>query len=270
MPEADRETPERVRSILIIEDDAAFAGILGEIAVGAGYEPRVALRGDVGLALARKFRPDVIVLDLRMPGLDGLVLLDQLKHDAATATIPVCVVSGSSRGQRSLRLGAFAALEKPITGEQLIAVLRQIEDAMDADSASATAARRSDPVLANRKVLIVDDDPRNLYALRQLLEAEEMSVIEVGDGLDAIAALERHAGIDLVVMDIMMPIMDGYEAMRRIRANPVFRDLPIVALTAKTTSQDRESCLDAGATDYIAKPVDTDQLFSVVRVALTR
>src|SRR4051812_17080209 len=126
MRESIEPTRTRLRSILIIEDDATFAGLLGQMVGEAGYEPRLAFRGDVGLELARKFQPDVIILDLRMPGLDGLVLLDQLKHDAATVTIPVCVVTGRAGADRALRLGAFASLEKPVSAGQLLEVLHRI------------------------------------------------------------------------------------------------------------------------------------------------
>ena len=125
-------------------------------------------------------------------------------------------------------------------------------------------------VLRNRKVLVVDDDVRNIFALTSLLENHEMDVITATNGRSAINLIQDTPGISLVLMDIMMPEMDGYETMREIRKDSEFRTLPILALTAKAMKGDREKCLEAGASDYIAKPVNTDQLLSLMRVWLFR
>jgi CheY-like chemotaxis protein len=128
----------------------------------------------------------------------------------------------------------------------------------------------SGEVLLNRKALVVDDDARNIFALTTLLESQEMDVISATNGLQAIELIENTPDIDIVLMDIMMPEMDGFETMRRIREDSRFRTLPILALTAKAMKGDREKCLDAGASDYIAKPVNTEQLLSLMRVWLFR
>jgi CheY-like chemotaxis protein len=128
----------------------------------------------------------------------------------------------------------------------------------------------STEVLRGRKVLVVDDDARNIFALTSVLENQEMEVISTTSGRSAIEIIESTPDLSLVLMDIMMPEMDGYETMREIRRNPEFRTLPILALTAKAMKGDREKCLDAGASDYIAKPVNTDQLLSLMRVWLFR
>jgi CheY-like chemotaxis protein len=129
---------------------------------------------------------------------------------------------------------------------------------------------RSNEVLRNRKVLIVDDDVRNIFALATLLENQEMEVLSATTGRDAIALIEGTPDLGMVLMDIMMPEMDGYETMREIRSRPRFGRLPILALTAKAMKGDREKCLEAGASDYIAKPVNTEQLLSLMRVWLHR
>ena len=125
-------------------------------------------------------------------------------------------------------------------------------------------------VLRGRKVLVVDDDARNIFALTSLLENHEMDVLSATNGRQAIELIERTPELSMVLMDIMMPDMDGYDTMREIRLAPQFRTLPILALTAKAMKGDREKCLDAGASDYIAKPVNTDQLLSLMRVWLFR
>ncbi|MGH8169052.1 MAG: response regulator, partial [Steroidobacteraceae bacterium] len=128
----------------------------------------------------------------------------------------------------------------------------------------------SDDALRGRKVLVVDDDIRNVFALNSLLERHEMQVINASNGYEAIDLLEQSDELSLVLMDVMMPEMDGYETMRRIRTKPQFKLLPIIALTAKAMKGDREKCLEAGASDYVAKPVNSDQLLSLVRMWLRR
>jgi CheY-like chemotaxis protein len=128
----------------------------------------------------------------------------------------------------------------------------------------------SSEVLRSRKALVVDDDARNIFALTTLLESHDMNVINATNGRQAIELIENTDDIDIVLMDIMMPEMDGFETMRQIRNDAKFRTLPILALTAKAMKGDREKCLDAGASDYIAKPVNTEQLLSLMRVWLFR
>ena len=128
----------------------------------------------------------------------------------------------------------------------------------------------SNEVLRGRKILVVDDDARNIFALTSLLENQDMQVLSATNGRNAVDIIESTPDLSIVLMDIMMPDMDGYETMREIRNNGKFRTLPILALTAKAMKGDREKCLDAGASDYIAKPVNTDQLLSLMRVWLFR
>jgi CheY-like chemotaxis protein len=129
---------------------------------------------------------------------------------------------------------------------------------------------QSDEALVGKKVLVVDDDVRNIFALTSLLERHHMHTVSAGSGEEAIKLVNEASDVSLVLMDIMMPEMDGYETMKRIRLDPKFRRLPIIALTAKAMKGDREKCLEAGASDYIAKPVNTDQLLSLLRIWLHR
>ncbi|MBW4580891.1 MAG: response regulator [Tildeniella nuda ZEHNDER 1965/U140] len=387
------------RVLLIIEDDVHFVRILMDMARQQGFKVLASLRSQPGLVLAQTFKPAAIMLDLRLPDMDGWTVLDRLKHNPETRHIPVHILSVDDEQQRSLQLGAIAYLQKPISPEALTQALMDIkgfverqvknllvveDDPVQAQSIRAligngdvstsvvgtgaealralqsslfdcvvldlglpdmsgfdlieqikqqqqfarlpiivytgreltqqqeTQLRRlaetiivkdvrsperlldetalflhrvqaalpeskrqileqlhqSDPVLAHKKVLIVDDDVRNIFALTSLLERYQMQVSYAENGVDGIAALQNHPDIDVVLMDVMMPELDGYETTQAIRRIESFRSLPIIALTAKAMQGDREKCLEAGASDYITKPVDTEQLLSLLRVWL--
>ncbi|BAC88576.1 two-component hybrid sensor and regulator [Gloeobacter violaceus PCC 7421] len=389
------------RVLLIIEDDANFARILGDLARTHGFKAVVALGSETGLAAVRDLQPHAVLLDIHLPGMDGWTVLDRLKHDPETRHIPVHLLSVDDAGQRGLQSGAVACLKKPVDSEQMAAIFARMHAFADrkvknllvieddeaqrtsiveligggdvrsqavATAQEALALLQSEPfdcvvldlglpdadgqallgqikgsadpwnlpvivytgrdltpqqerdlkrrveavivkgersaerlldetarfmhrvqaelpapqrqiieqlrhsgsILAARKVLIVDDDVRNIFALTSALEREGMQVLYAENGSDGIALLERTPGIDMVLMDVMMPGMDGYEATAAIRRQVRFKELPIVALTAKAMRGDREKCLEAGASDYITKPVDTEQLLSLLRVWLSR
>ncbi|MGZ7080565.1 MAG: response regulator, partial [Thermoanaerobaculia bacterium] len=362
----------------------------------------VATRGETGLSLAKRYRPDAITLDIHLPDMEGWTVLDRLKHEKATRHIPVHIISADEEGERGLRLGAFAHLEKPVSKEALddafskisgflnqsnrsLLIIEDSEDQVkamveliggegDVDITTATSGEEalrilrdrrfdcivldlglpdmsgfdfinrmktellidsipiivytgreltrkeetelkriaeaiivkdvqsperlldetalflhrieanlpenkrqileqlheSDPVLAGKKALIVDDDMRNIYALTSLLERHKMNVMYAESGAEGIESLQKTPDIDVVLMDVMMPEMDGYEAMRRIRAMEAYKNLPMIALTAKAMKGDREKCMEAGASDYITKPIDAQQLVSLLRVWLYR
>ncbi len=389
------------RFVLIVEDDQTFAKTVLEVARERGFKGIVALRGDVGLALAHEYKPDAIVLDMQLPGMDGWAVLDHLKRHPDTRHIPVHVVTGAQNGrQHALRAGAVAFLQKPVdkgrldeaflqlssflergvrnllvvdddetqrqaiiellgdgedvqvtavgSSEEALAELEQrpfdcmvldlklpnmqgfqLLERVKTDERFAnlpviiytgkqltrkeeTGLRRyaetiivkdvrsperlldetslflhrvesrlpvekrkllqqlhsADAVLEGKKVLVVDDDVRNLFALTSVLEARRMDVRYAENGVDAIRILEEEPDVALVLMDIMMPEMDGYETIRHIRSIPHFESLPIISLTAKAMKGDREKSIAAGASDYIPKPVDTDKLVSLLRVWL--
>jgi HAMP domain-containing protein/CheY-like chemotaxis protein/signal transduction histidine kinase len=388
------------RVVLVVEDDVKFAKILIDLAHDKGFKCLLATTGNVALALAQKYAPAAITLDIRLPDRDGWTILDRLKHDARTRHIPVHIISVEGERRRALRRGAFNHLVKPVTngdlemtfdriteflsrdarelllvedddvqrmslveligngdvrttavgtgqealnrlqqqrfdcmvldlklpdmtGFQLIEQLqsnnhaelpiivytgkeltrkeerhlRQVATSViikEADSPERLLAEtalflhrveanlpepkrkmieqlnRRDPVLADRKVLVVDDDVRNIFALTSALESYNMKVVHAENGQKGIDLLQSTAGVDAVLMDIMMPEMNGYEAISAIRAMDKYKNLPIIALTAKAMKADRDQCLKVGASDYISKPLDTDQLFSLLRVWLSR
>jgi CheY-like chemotaxis protein/two-component sensor histidine kinase len=387
------------RVLLVVEDDLTFAMTMLEMARASGFKGVVAMNGQSALELARSIKPDAITLDLRLPDLDGWVLLDRLKHDGATRHIPVHIVSGLDEERRGLQCGAHGFLQKPVSAEALQEGLANVKEFVEkrvkqllvveddpvqsqaisdliggGDVETTTVASgemalqsldekpydcvvldlrlpgmsgfdlierikadpqhrrlpvivytgreltpedrqrlhglaqtviikdvttmerlldetalflhrveanlperkqrvlrrlaKNDPQLAERTVLVVDDDLRNIFALTSLLEGHKMNVLYAENGKRALAKLEENAHIDVVLMDIMMPEMDGYEALRRIRERAEWKELPVIALTAKAMKGDREKCLEAGASDYITKPVDADQLLSLLRVWL--
>jgi HAMP domain-containing protein/CheY-like chemotaxis protein/signal transduction histidine kinase len=387
--------------VLIVEDDISFANILLDLARDKGFKGLVATSGTMALALALKYNPAAITLDIRLPDRDGWTVLDRLKHDARTSHIPVHIITVEEERQRALKQGAFNHVQKPVThevlgqafdeirtfserrirkllvvedddvqrmsvveligngdvkttavatGEEALSVLKderfdcmvldlrlpdmsgfelieklqtdlgrydlpiiiytgkeltrkeelhlkKVADAIIVKEASSperllaeTALflhrveanlpepkrrmleryHRTDPVLAGRKVLVVDDDVRNIFALTSALEAHNMLVVHAENGQEGIDLLKATAGIEAVLMDIMMPEMDGYEAITAIRQMEEFKQLPIIALTAKAMKADRDHCLEVGASDYISKPLDIDQLLSLLRVWLYR
>ncbi len=389
------------RVLLIIEDDARFAGILVDFAREKRFKAVVARSARGALAMALRFKPAAITLDLRLIDEDGWIVLDRLKHDARTRHIPVHVISVEPARGRGLRLGAVSYLQKPVTKEAISEVLQQTVDFIErpvkkllvveddevqrnsikelignGDVKTTTVAsaaealetlgtarfdcvvidlmlpdkpgvqlireinqrfglqappvivytgkelspaeetelrslsesiivkdarsperlldetalflhrvqsrlpeakrrmleqvRKQDAVLTGRRVMVVDDDVRNIFALTARLEAYGMIVKFAESGKAAIEMLQADPACDVVLMDVMMPEMDGYEAIRRLRADSRFARLPIISVTAKAMKGDRERCIEAGASDYITKPVDTEKLISLLRVWLYR
>jgi hypothetical protein len=388
-------------TLLIIEDDLNFARILLDLARQQGFKGLVATRGNLGLEMAQHFKPTAIMLDIRLPVLDGWMVLDRLKHHPDTRHIPVHIMSVEEGLQRSLRQGALAYLQKPVNSESLMNALASIKEfierpmksllivedndiqrqslvelignsdvaitAMGTGTEALEALRagrfdclvldlglpdmdgfafidqikqdpnlshlpiiiytgkeltaqeerelrhisdtiilkdvrsperlldetalflhrvqadlpemqrqmlersqQQDPALAGKKILIVDDDVRNIFALTSVLERYEMEILYAENGREGITVLQNHPDVDLVLMDVMMPEMDGYETTQAIRQIGQFANLPIIALTAKAMRGDREKCIESGASDYITKPVETDQLLSLLRVWLHR
>jgi CheY-like chemotaxis protein len=222
-----------------------------------------------------------IVLDFDLPEQDGMELLRRVRGDSAHAGTPAVLYT--ERALDPATLEQLAELGATVVGsaseavqhgrdEAVAAFLQQVRGALPAPQPDvahgALAAPFVDGLLVDKCVLLVDDDVRNLFALTGLLEGYGMKVNAVGSGEEALRQLDLRSGIDLVLMDIMMPDMDGYEAIRRIRADPRFARLPIIALTAKAMLEDRSKCLAAGASDYASKPVDTVQLIAQLHVWL--
>jgi CheY-like chemotaxis protein len=387
------------QTLLIVEDDISFASLLLDLAREQGMKGLLAFTGEAAIVMARKFRPQAISLDLRLPDMEGYALLDYLKHNPELRHIPVLVLSGGDDPARALRGGAFAYMKKPAEREDLVQALLKVQvflsrqpknllivedndiqrqnlidllagedvatesagtaaealeklkskpfdclvldlmlpdmsgiqllkriksevgllqlpiivhtgkDLSPEEEANLSAltsaivvkdatspehvveavtlflhrpvavlgaplrkmlesASEKGPAFSGKTVLVVDDDMRNIYALSSVLEMNQMNVVCAQDGRKAIEELASNRAIDLVLMDIMMPEMDGYQALREIRKMERFNSLPIIAVTAKAMPGDRERCIEAGASDYIPKPVDPVRLVSLLRVWL--
>ncbi|HEX6428430.1 MAG TPA: response regulator [Niastella sp.] len=389
------------KTILIIEDDVSFSLLLLDIAREKGYKGILAHQGNTGLSLARYYRPDAIILDMKLPVLDGSEVLRQLKNDPELRHIPVQIMSGYDRRKEGLELGAFDFIRKPLTHDAVQGAFDRMQDFInrklkkllvvednpqqnkaireligngDVKSFAAHTGQeaytmlqderfdciiidlglpdmsgfelmekikesdhlnkipiivytgrdmnkdearqleklantvvlktsnskerlldetalflhrvesklpkekqqiirklhRTEEILKNKKVLIVDDDMRNIYSLTNVLEEEGMKCYVAEHGRVALDMLNQQQDIDIVLMDIMMPEMDGYEATMAIRKMNKYNKLPIIALTAKAMKGDREKCLEAGMSDYVSKPVNIEQLLSLMRVWLYR
>ncbi|MBU3949484.1 MAG: response regulator [Proteobacteria bacterium] len=388
------------KSILIIEDDSKFAEVLLDLARERGFKGLIAGSGETGLHFADYYKPSAIILDIGLPGMDGLSLLERLKDNAATRHIPVHFISASDdKSHVALKMGAIGYLTKPVSLEDIDSAFQKIENLitkkvgrllvvedneternnivelldgkdvqietvstgdeayellrtgtfdcvildLDLEDLSGpnlikkiksdnsiekipviiytgkefsredeTALQRQagtiiikgaksyerlldettlflhrvekdlpeqkqkmiriahdkESVFKNKKVLIVDDDMRNVFAVSNIIEEKGMEVLVGKNGREGIERLNDNPDIDLVLMDIMMPEMNGYEAMTEIRKQMKFKSLPIIALTAKAMTGERNKCLEAGASDYLAKPFDIDKLLSLMRVWL--
>jgi HAMP domain-containing protein/CheY-like chemotaxis protein/signal transduction histidine kinase len=267
----------RIRELLVVEDDPAEQMSIAELIGFDDVSITAAVSGAEALSAMRAKPFDCVVLDLRLPDVSGFELLTEIQKDAALCNTPVVVFTGrelTDEEEHELRQKAQSIVLKGVRSperlldETALFLHRVISDLPLSKQRMIETLHQSDEALQGRKVLVVDDDVRNIFALNSVLERRGMEVISASNGMDAIGIVESTLDLALVLMDVMMPEMDGYETMRRIRSNPKFRLLPIIALTAKAMKGDREKCLQAGASDYVAKPVDTGQLLSLVRMWL--
>jgi CheY-like chemotaxis protein len=224
---------------------------------------------------AQKF--DCVVLDLRLPDISGFELLERVRQDPQLRELPIVVFTGKDLTEedelRLIQMAESVVLKGVQSPERLLdetALFLHLvaSELPPGKQEMLERLRQSDEALLGKKILVVDDDVRNIFALTSLLEQHGMQVASAENGTEAISLLDENEDIDAVLMDIMMPEMDGYETMRRIRGKNQHRLLPILALTAKAMKGDREKCLDAGASDYIAKPVNTEELLALLRIWL--
>jgi CheY-like chemotaxis protein len=264
-----------VRNLLLIEDDHAQRNAVMELIGDKDVQITSAATGQEALQQMEQHTFDCVVLDLGLPDINGFDLVQQIKSKGGE--VPIIIYTGrdlTPKQETELRRLAETIIIKDVRSldrlldETALFLHRVEEDLPEPKRQMLQQLHQTDPVLAGRKVLIIDDDMRNIFALTSLLERYQMKVIYAENGRDGIETLKNTPDVDVALVDIMMPEMDGYEAMRQVRELPEFKNLPMIALTAKAMKGDRDKCIDAGASDYIIKPADSEQLLSLLRVWL--
>jgi CheY-like chemotaxis protein/HAMP domain-containing protein len=268
-----------VKRLLVVEDDEVQQQSIAELIGSGDVQTTAVTTGADALEALQRESFDCMVLDLGLPDMTGFQLITRVKGEIGLRKLPIIVYTGKQLSKREeielRRMAESVVIKDAQSPERLLdetaLFLHRVTDRLpEPKRRMLEQLHRTDPTLTGRKALVVDDDVRNIFALTTFLERSEMKVIYAESGRDGIARLQETPDVDVVLMDVMMPEMDGYETMRAIREMPRFRNLPIIAVTAKAMKGDREKCIDAGASDYIAKPVDMDQLLSLLRVWLYR
>jgi HAMP domain-containing protein/signal transduction histidine kinase/DNA-binding response OmpR family regulator len=274
----DYAQPRRKR-LLIVEDNEAEQLSIEALLGYDDVEIVAAATGEDALSLLRADPFDCVVLDLRLPDMSGFDVLETLKSEPQLSEVPVIVFTGRElSAEEDAQLHTMArsivvkGVESPerLLDETALFLHRVVTDLPGEKQRMLERLNGSDEDLIGRTVLLVDDDARNIFALSSILERRGMKVLTATTGREAIDTLEKADAVSIVLMDIMMPEMDGYQTTAQIRQNPRFKKLPIITLTAKAMKGDREKCLEAGASDYLAKPVNTEQLLSALRMWLHR
>ena len=263
----------------MVEDNAAERLSITELLGHDDIDIITAESGAEALAILKKDGSDCVVLDLRLPDMTGFEILERMKADEDMADVPVVVFTGRElTAEEDAKLHTIARsvvvkdVESPerLLDETSLFLHRLVSDLPPEKQRLLERLHSSDEDLLERTVLLVDDDPRNIFALSSVLERRGMRVVAATTGNEAISILKSTPEVAIVLMDIMMPEMDGYQTMEEIRKDERLRRLPIIALTAKAMKGDREKCVAAGASDYLAKPVNTEQLLASLRMWLHR
>jgi signal transduction histidine kinase/DNA-binding response OmpR family regulator len=266
-----------VKNLLVIVDNEQRQGKILELVGSEGVETTRAFTKKDALRHLHTASFDCIILDVDVEQASGIQLLEQLRGEEELFQVPVIIYAErdlTAAEEDLLKLGAGKLTVKTVKSperllEEATLFLHQVETQLPKEKRKMLQMMHDkESILRDKKVLIVDDDHRNTFALAVILEDKNLVVIAGENGREALELLEEHSDIDIVLMDIMMPEMDGYEAIRRIRAQPRFRKLPIIALTAKAMKGDKAKCIEAGANDYLSKPIDNDKLLSLMRVWL--
>jgi len=265
------------RSLLVVESDPSRGRKILELLDGDGIQTAAVESGQSALSRIGVEAFDCLVVSPDLPDMSALALIAQLRRQPALQSMPIIVFANTELEPEQktalLPLAHVSLVEGPrsdqVLVEKVTLFLHQMEARLPKAQQRALAnLRQSEPRLAGRRVLVVDDDVRNIFALTATLERHGVNVLSAENGVQALRWLGENASIEAVLMDIMMPEMDGYEAIRAIRQNPRWRDLPVIAVSAKAMKGDREKCIEAGASDYLAKPVDPQLLVSQLRVWL--
>ncbi|MCP2044853.1 response regulator [Pontibacter sp. HSC-36F09] len=265
-----------IENILIVEDNDIENKAVAELLLAHGLKSTSAYSAEEAEKVLAKQKVDCIILDLNLPGMKGYDWMKRIKSQTKLGDIPIIIYSGKDLSEEEeTKLKEFAntiIIKNEYSYLRLLdevqLFLHKVNQKLPPGNEFKMKLHVPEEVLRGKKILVVDDDVRNIYSLSSLLELHGMQVIAAYDGKEALEKLDTEAGIDMVLMDVMMPEMDGIEATKRIRSDLRFKQLPIISLTAKAMKEDREKCIEAGASDYIPKPVDTDKLLTLMRVWL--
>jgi signal transduction histidine kinase/DNA-binding response OmpR family regulator/CHASE3 domain sensor protein len=265
------------QKVLIIEDNPKHAKALAYFLETNSINAEIKSDVTAGVDMLKNSGVDCVILDMGVPDKNSYDILENVKKDAGLENLPVIVFTGKSLSlQEELRIKKYADSIVVKTAHSYRRMLDEVslflhlveENKKNGERKNGRKMHQLNDVLKDKTVLVVDDDVRNIYSMTKSLEVLQMSVVTAIDGKEALKAMEEHPEIDVVLLDMMMPNMDGYETAQRIRANKKYKNLPVIAVTAKAMTGDREKCINAGASDYITKPVDADQLLSLLRVWL--
>jgi len=267
----------QIKALLVVEDDKNSRRSIKKLLGGSDVSISEVDCGEKALALLQQHHFDCMILDLSLPDMSGFEVLNQMNGNENTNHCPVIVYTGrdlSPAENKELMKYADSVIVKGVKSperllDETALFLHRVVADMPADKQQTIQQLYShDTGLKDKKIMIVDDDMRNSFALSKLLADKGMMPKIAHNGQKALDLLSKNGSVDLILMDIMMPVLDGYETIKQIRSQPKYRDLPILALTAKAMKGDREKCLAAGANDYLSKPIDVDRLFSMLRVWL--
>lgn len=264
------------KKVLIVEDNTQHAKALAYYLATNNVNAEISEDIQNSIQTLQQKEVKCVILDMGIPGKKAYETLETVKQNEGLEHIPIIIFTGQSLSrheEQRIRQYADAIVVKTAQSYQRILsevslFLHLVDNPDDRKGMAGRRLGNMDEILKSKTVMVVDDDVRNIFALTKALEKHKMTVIPAIDGKEGLKLLEQHGKIDIVLMDMMMPEMDGYETIRRIRSKNKWKKLPVIAVTAKAMSGDREKCLQAGASDYISKPVDTDQLLSLMRVWL--
>jgi signal transduction histidine kinase/DNA-binding response OmpR family regulator len=264
---------EDVKSLLVVEDDPVQRQYIADLMAAANTRTIAVSNGDDALVLLQKQKFDCVVLDLGLPGLSGWRVIEELQANQALGSTPLLVYTARDLTRKEeLKLGKAArsivikdARSPERLKQEISTILRGADAKSQVEEGGTNGAEPASAALAGKKALVVDDDIRNIFALTAMLERQKMEVVSVDSGQEALELLQEEPDIDIALVDVMMPEMDGYVTMSKMRELKSFADRPIIALTAKAMKGDREKCIEAGASDYIAKPVNNAHLLSMLK-----
>ena len=266
-----------IKELLIVEDDEATRKSMVELLHGKDVNITTTATGREAYRLLLEQHFDCVVLDLGLSDMSGFELLEQIHQNHDISAFPIIVYTGrdlTSDEELQLRQYADSIILKGVQSherllDEVTLFLHRVETNLpETQKRALRMLHDKETVFHEKTILLVDDDIRNIFALSSILEDKGLSVVAAANGKEALDMLASHPEIDLVLMDIMMPEMDGYETMQRIRKDPALSKLPIIALTAKAMKGDRQRCIEAGASDYLSKPVESEKLLSLLRVWL--